>query len=90
MFLEELVKTDYIEKDIYWNKYYNSCEVPELPSQFAVFVLGEINPTAIIDIGCGSGRDALYFAGRGIPTIGIDGSASAVDLCNQKSRNWQS
>jgi cyclopropane fatty-acyl-phospholipid synthase-like methyltransferase len=69
----------------HWDKYYKSKDVPALPSQFAVFMLGEFQPGAVVDIGCGSGRDAFYFANQHIPTVGIDGSTSAVELCNSKS-----
>lgn len=72
------------EKAAHWNSYYSSKEVPNLPSQFAVFMLGEFQPKAVVDIGCGSGRDAFFFANQGIPTIGIDGSAAAVELCQSK------
>jgi SAM-dependent methyltransferase len=70
------------ERRAYWNAYYRACSVPSLPSQFAVFVLGELNePCAVVDVGCGNGRDAIFFARQGIPTIGIDGSPAAVEVC---------
>ena len=64
----------------YWNEYYNKKDVPLLPSQFAVFVLGD-KPDAdvIIDIGCGNGRDSFFFAERGIPCLGIDGCKIAIN-----------
>jgi SAM-dependent methyltransferase len=75
----------------YWNAYYRSSNVPALASQFAVFMLGEFAPAAAIDIGCGNGRDSLFFAERGIPTIGFDRSQAAVDLCQEHAdaRGWR-
>lgn len=69
----------------HWDTYYRSRSVPDLPSQFAVFVLNEFRPAAVVDVGCGSGRDALFFASQGIPTLGVDASASAVELCSSKA-----
>jgi tellurite methyltransferase len=76
--MEEMVRSTH------WNSYYQGKEVPEIPSQFAVFTLGEYRPEVVVDIGCGSGRDSFFFASLGVTTIGIDGSSSAVDLCRQK------
>jgi SAM-dependent methyltransferase len=71
--------------DIYWDSYYTSRDVPVLPSQFAVFCLGEFSAEAVVDVGCGSGRDSFFFARHGILTIGVDASTSAVDLCRRQA-----
>lgn len=70
----------------YWNRYYGTrtSPVPNIPSQFAAFVALEVAAGAtIIDIGCGSGRDSLFFANAGFNVLGIDASSSAVSLCQQ-------
>lgn len=77
--LELLARTSH------WDTYYKGANVPEIPSQFAVFALAECRPDAVVDIGCGSGRDAFFFASRGIPTVGIDGSTAAVELYRSKA-----
>jgi ubiquinone/menaquinone biosynthesis C-methylase UbiE len=73
----------------YWNEFYASeraKEHIELPSQFAVFFLGEVSAQAnIIDFGCGTGRDSFFFASRGRRVTGVDGSSSAVKLCNARA-----
>ena len=68
----------------HWNDYYASKGVPSIPSQFAVFMLNEVRPGVVIDIGCGNGRDSMFFLSQDIPTIGIDGSESAVALCKKQ------
>jgi len=68
----------------HWDGYYKSQDTPSMPSQFAVFSFNEFFPSAVVDVGCGSGRDAFFFASQNIPTIGIDGSQSAVDLCSSR------
>jgi SAM-dependent methyltransferase len=70
--------------NLYWNSYYDAASgvVSESPSQFAAFVIGEIGAgRTIVDVGCGTGRDALFFARHGCRVVGVDASPVAVDLC---------
>lgn len=67
----------------YWDEFYSSKNIPSLPSQFAIFVANEYVPNAVVEFGCGNGRDSLFFARRGYPVIGIDGSIEAVENCKQ-------
>lgn len=73
-------------KKDYWQSYYaarRSSKIP-VPSQFAVFVAGEMaSPHVVFDIGCGGGRDSIFFASHGHEVIGVDGSRAAVDNCVQ-------
>lgn len=65
----------------YWNEYYAASAATQrpLPSQFAAFVAGELTgPTRVIELGCGNGRDSLFFASYGHDVTGVDGSESAV------------
>ena len=74
----------------HWNKFYRSTEAEHLilPSQFAAFVAGEAPHEAfVVDMGCGSGRDALFFASQGHSVIGVDASKSAIDHCSEMARN---
>lgn len=44
-----------------------------------------INPSdRVTDLGCGSGIFSNYLAGKGCYVIGIDGSATMIELCNRK------
>lgn len=72
------------DRSSHWNTYYTGKDVPLNPSQFAVFTVGEFAPDAIVDVGCGSGRDTFFFGGQGIFAIGVDGSQAAVDLCQSR------
>ena len=76
-------------KSDYWNQYYarpaktgatsRSASRP-VPSQFAVFVAGELpGPHRVIEFGCGTGRDSLFFASYGHQVVAIDGSTTAVE-----------
>lgn len=70
----------------YWDQFYSSTQKINLqpPSQFAAFVASEYgNYPMFIDVGCGNGRDTLFFAQLGHSTVGIDASDSAISLCLQ-------
>lgn len=74
----------------HWTKFYRDSQLPELPSQFALFVANEIatgdirQPATILDIGCGNGRDSAFFSRQGYRVVGIDRSAEAIALCRAR------
>ncbi|MFW2176675.1 MULTISPECIES: class I SAM-dependent methyltransferase [unclassified Moraxella] len=45
----------------------------------------------ILDVGCGSGRDSVFFANQGFEVTAIDGSQNLIDLAKvtDKRVNWQ-
>ncbi len=57
----------------FWKQFYESHELTLEPSGFAEYV-AEIAPKAsrIIDLGCGNGRDSLFFANRGFKVLALD------------------
>lgn len=67
----------------YWNQFYGARAASlVMPSQFALFVLGETpDDCSIVDIGCGTGRDTLYFASQGRKAVGVDASVAGVEHC---------
>ena len=68
----------------YWDVYYAATATPvrKLPSQFATFVAGELDQRhRIIELGCGDGRDAMFFASYGHEVVGVDASHTAVEAC---------
>jgi ubiquinone/menaquinone biosynthesis C-methylase UbiE len=74
----------------YWNQFYGrSGQVGAIwPSQFAAFVLGEIDRQEdLIDVGCGTGRDALFFASHGLKVVGLDASEAAIRICTSLQRD---
>jgi SAM-dependent methyltransferase len=52
------------------------------------------SPGRALDIGCGTGRDAVYLAGRGWTVTGVDSVPRALDAAKQRARasgvdvNW--
>ena len=65
----------------YWDEYYAARATTRrpLPSQFATFVAGELDrPHRVIELGCGNGRDSIFFSSYGHEVVGVDGSEAAV------------
>jgi SAM-dependent methyltransferase len=58
-----------------WITYYSSANarrIPRQPSAFAEWVAEREAPGQLVDLGCGPGRDALYFADKGFSVTGVD------------------
>ena len=78
----------YRDKD-YWNEYYsqNPVSIDNKPSDFAKYIesefLYEKNPSHILELGCGNGRDSLFFLSKGYRITAIDGSDVAIEMLNR-------
>ncbi len=59
----------------YWDAFYSQqrSQVPKGPSPFATWV-AEHHPSSrpLVDVGCGTGRDSLWFSAQGRHVIGLD------------------
>lgn len=44
------------------------------PSPFATWVAEQEEPGPLLDLGCGTGQDSLYFAQRGFDVLAVDGA----------------
>jgi SAM-dependent methyltransferase len=73
----------------HWNAYYKHRSKIEpwsiLPSQFAAFVANEVPPGRLLEIGCGNGRDSIFFSSVGFAVTATDYSSTALDLCRARS-----
>lgn len=71
------------DRDIqYWNTYYSNKRAVDNPSPFAEFIVTHLKKGKnLLELGCGNGRDSMYFAHMGINVTGIDASdATIADL----------
>lgn len=70
----------------YWESFYSSdarSKVPRDASSFAQWVAErEQAPGPLVDVGTGTGRDAIWFARQGFRTVGLDYAESAVRLAS--------
>ena len=73
---------------IYWNKYYNSKNNNNKPSNFALFVNKNYikKNTFLIDVGAGDGRDSFYFRKKAKHVYSIDQSNIAIKKNKLKAR----
>ena len=70
----------------HWRDYYKNDKVPSLPSSFAEYCINKITSGCrIVDVGCGNGRDSIYFARQGHHVVGVDKSKSAIEYCQNHS-----
>lgn len=68
----------------HWESYYqNQLNATPPPSQFAAFIAAEYAAgRQILDLGCGNGRDTVFFAQHSSNVVGVDGSEAAVKAAN--------
>lgn len=65
----------------YWNQYYHNKVCSTKPSPFAQYIATLVEPgKQMVDLGCGNGRDTIFFAGLGMDIVGMDLSASAIQM----------
>jgi cyclopropane fatty-acyl-phospholipid synthase-like methyltransferase len=66
----------------YWENFYKQNAL-SVPSQFCALVATEIpKESCLVELGCGNGRDSLYFASRQQPVCAVDLSSEAVKSCS--------
>lgn len=66
----------------HWRSYYTTDGGVLDPSPFARHVASLLtHPVTLLDVGCGNGRDASFFARQGHHVTACDISAEAIDLC---------
>ncbi len=72
----------------YWENYYKSHATPQRESRFAAFVCEKILRGAVLlELGCGDGRDALFFAKNGMHVCAIDQASSEIAYLNAHHQN---
>jgi SAM-dependent methyltransferase len=70
----------------FWDTFYKRRNIPEYPSQFAISLMPELKPcSSILDIGCGNGRDSLFFSSQGHHVVGGDGSKTGLSVASENA-----
>ena len=68
----------------YWDEYYSTHSNPANASTFAEFVIDRMEEGKnLIELGCGNGRDSLFFSKNGINVVGVDQVESEIDFLNK-------
>lgn len=69
----------------HWRGYYAQQVAPLAPSPFAEFVQQQLPAGArLLEVGCGNGRDAAFFARQRHEVTAIDLSDAAIDACRAR------
>ena len=76
----------------YWDAFYSQQrrEVPAEPSPFATWVAehhGSARP--LVDVGCGTGRDSLWFASQGRHVVGMDYNQGVLRRATRRSERGE-
>ncbi len=91
--VEELERTLYpsivenpVDNTAYWNQYYKNRVCSQEPSPFARYVATLVEPgREMVELGCGNGRDAMFFAAQGLRIIALDMSQEAITQLQSRS-----
>lgn len=76
---------DYRRDASYWNAFYREDKAQNTPSLFAEYVEKLLKPgESILELGCGNGRDTIFFADKGYKVTAIDASDVAIDSLVRK------
>ena len=71
----------------YWTEYYAKNSTPTNASTFAEFVLPELEENkCLIELGCGNGRDSIFFAQNNLNVIALDQVQEEVDYLNENHK----
>jgi len=77
----------YIDDNKYWMNYYDKNKIPNEESSFARYIIEKLDKKLdknIIDVGCGNGRDSIFFAKNNINTVGVDFCLDEIKFLNAK------
>ena len=84
-FLYPNIVEDPIDNQAYWDCYYQNKVCSEEPSPFARYVSTLVEPgRELVELGCGNGRDAVFFAEQGLRVTALDLSKIAIDDLNAR------
>ena len=71
--------SEYDRDTEYWNEYYKRGNAIAEPSLFAQFAVKDMEAGKnLLELGCGNGRDSLFFMNRGINVTAIDASNEVI------------
>lgn len=78
-----------IDDKEYWEKYYAERKEPFQPSLFSQFVAGKYLKAGdvLIELGCGNGRDAVYFSKLGVKVRAFDQCENEIAYLRDTHKN---
>lgn len=74
----------------YWDEFYKKNYFVQKNSRFSEIINKrdyDCRKYLILELGCGSGEDSIYFSNQGFEVIAVDGSESIISLNKYKNNN---
>lgn len=73
----------------YWDVYYKKHKDPNSPSPFALYIKDYLKKgQSLIEMGCGNGRDSLYFSNElGLNVTAVDQASDEIDYLHSNYAN---
>lgn len=73
----------------YWEQFYSKQNAEFAPSLFAEYVVKNVSASGknVVELGCGNGRDATYFAQNGYNVLAIDQCLSEINVLQDRYSN---
>ena len=68
----------------YWTNYYDEHDNPFAPSPFAKTIANYVKGSHLVELGCGNGRDAIYFSQHGAHVYAVDQCENIVNDLNDR------
>lgn len=82
-----ILKSDYDRDTMYWNKYYANRKATSEPSKFATWASEQmIKNRDLLELGCGNGRDSLYFRMKGMNVTAVDASREVIEQLKKENQ----
>lgn len=84
--IEVIFSSDF-DRDVgYWNVFYENTSNIEQPSLFAKSIIGMLKKNKnLLELGCGNGRDSIYFVHNGLNVTAIDASDVAIQKLQKEN-----
>jgi ubiquinone/menaquinone biosynthesis C-methylase UbiE len=75
----------------YWEEYYRARNAELKPSLFARYVFEQYctSDTELIELGCGNGRDSVFFANGGLNVTAVDECESEIKFLNARYKHLE-
>lgn len=71
----------------YWTEYYAKNSKPTDSSTFAEFILPKLDKNKnLIELGCGNGRDSIYFVQNNLKVVAVDQVQCEIDYLNENHK----
>lgn len=76
-----------INDKAYWSNFYAThTEIPKTPSMFAQYLISQkynVSNQTILELGCGNGRDSMYFSKNNLNVTAIDQCENTTSILNK-------